>query len=178
MNKPEEDFHPKRQMPEHLRKFMIKVQGGKSYLPAAYRLAWFRDECPNWGIETHLLEGGQHAGFATVQAKVTNESGFVIATAHKTETQADFPAGWVEKAETGAVARALSMAGFGTHYSQDLDENGHMANGNGDWPANGSRKPRDNRPPPAPEQEFWSGPGQCPHCHAPVGKRHGKPCVA
>ena len=29
----------------------------------------------------------------------------------------------------------------------------------------------------APVGEFWEGPGQCPKCHAPVGKRHGKPCV-
>lgn len=23
----------------------------------------------------------------------------------------------------------------------------------------------------------WAGPGQCPRCHAPEGKLHGKPCV-
>ncbi|HXG23616.1 MAG TPA: hypothetical protein VNJ09_03600, partial [Chthonomonadales bacterium] len=26
--------------------------------------------------------------------------------------------------------------------------------------------------------EIWPGPGQCPRCHAPEGKRHGKPCIA
>jgi hypothetical protein len=25
--------------------------------------------------------------------------------------------------------------------------------------------------------EIWEGPGQCPRCHAPEGKRHGKPCI-
>lgn len=29
----------------------------------------------------------------------------------------------------------------------------------------------------APSTETWEGPGQCPRCHAPVGKRHGKPCI-
>jgi hypothetical protein len=24
---------------------------------------------------------------------------------------------------------------------------------------------------------IWDGPGQCPRCHCPEGKRHGKPCV-
>ena len=153
------DAYTTRRMPDSLKPYMVKVQGGKMYLPAAYRLAWFREECPDWGIETHLLEGGQHAGFATMQAKIVDPQGRVIATAHKTETQADFPAGWVEKSETGAVARALSLAGFGTEYSQDMDENGRSTNGS------------------PPETEFWTGPGQCPRCHAPVGKKHGKPCA-
>ena len=26
--------------------------------------------------------------------------------------------------------------------------------------------------------EVWEGPGQCPRCHAPQGKRHGKPCTS
>src|SRR5690242_4903901 len=42
----------KRRMPDNLRRFLLRLQGGKSYLPAAYRIVWFRDECPDWGIET------------------------------------------------------------------------------------------------------------------------------
>ena len=49
----------KRRMPDNLRRFLLRVQGGKFYLPAAYRIVWFRDECPDWGVETQLLEGGQ-----------------------------------------------------------------------------------------------------------------------
>jgi hypothetical protein len=94
----------KRRMPDNLRKFLIRVQGGKMYLPAAFRIVWFRDLCPGWGIETQLIEGGQEAGFATVQARVYDPEGRVIGSGIKTETRQDFPAGWVEKAETGSIA--------------------------------------------------------------------------
>jgi hypothetical protein len=210
----------KRRMPDNLRKFLLRMQGGKFYLPAAYRLVWFRDECPDWGVETTLLEGGQEAGFATVQARVYNENGKLIASGMKTETRQDFPAGWVEKAETGSIARALAVAGFGTQFSPELDDdgsrpadspqpsygNGRSAGGNGFRNGNGNgdgghREVRVPRPaavgpagppavapaapaPPAPAAgrpsvagEVWDGPGQCPHCHAPEGKRHGKQCM-
>src|SRR5262245_35251523 len=65
----------KRRMPESLRKHLPKVQGGKLYLPAAFRIVWFRDECPDWGVTTDLIEGGQEAGFATVKASVYNPEG-------------------------------------------------------------------------------------------------------
>jgi hypothetical protein len=114
----------KRRMPEALRKTLVRMQGGKMYLTAAYRLVWFRDECPDWGVDTCILEGGHEAGFATVQAKVYNAEGRLIASGTKTETQKDFPAGWVEKSETGAIARALAVAGFGTQFAAELDDVG------------------------------------------------------
>ena len=182
----------KRRMPENLRKFLLRVQGGKFYLPAAYRIAWFRDECPDWGVSTVIVEGGEEAGFATVKATIYNAEGRVIATGHKTESRKDFPAGHVEKAETGAVARALAVAGFGTQFSPELDEEvfadspqpmsggyagrrdavrSNGGNGNG---VNHVREAVTAKP----AGEVWEGPGQCPNCHAPEGKRHGKPCVS
>src|SRR5262249_37696675 len=145
-----------------------------------YRIAWFRDECPDWGVTTDLIEGGQHAGFATVKANIINPDGRVIATGHKTETRQDFPAGWVEKAETGSIARALALVGFGTQFAPELDDDeageapqavvnsrrgGRTYSSDGDYRAT------------ATANEVWDGPGQCPRCHAPEGKRHGKPCV-
>jgi hypothetical protein len=122
MNAPEvtEEISVKRRMPPNLTRYLLNLQG-KKYLPAAYRLVWFRDECPDWGIVTELFEGGQEAGFATVKASIFNPEGRVIATGHKTETKQDFPAGWVEKAEAGAVARALAYVGFGTQFGEDVD---------------------------------------------------------
>jgi len=161
----------RRRMPDYLTRCLLRVQGGRIYLPAAQRIVWFRDECPDWGIETRLLEGGQEAGFATVQAVVTNEAGRVVATGIKTETRQDFPAGWVEKAETGAIARALAVAGFGTQFAPEMDEGGLA-----DSPQAGSRAGA----PPETEvvrlPDVWPGPGLCPRCHAPEGKRHLKPC--
>lgn len=176
----------KRRMPENLRRFLLKVQGGKYYLPAAYRIVWFRDECPDWGVSTSLIEGGHEAGFATVQAIVYNPDGRIIASGLKTESRQDFPAGWVEKAETGAIARALAVAGFGTQFTPDLDDDGaHVADSPQIMSGNShSAVTRDVFPlksTHAPErsiEEIWAGPGQCPNCHAPEGKRHGKPCRA
>ena len=183
----------KRRMPEKLQKFLLRVQGGKFYLPAAYRIVWFRDECPDWGVATDIIEGGQEAGFATVKATVYNPEGRVIATGHKTETRQDFPAGWVEKAETGAVARALALAGFGTQFSPELDEevfadspqplNGgarsqapRYSGGNGSSHSAPGRV-REESAPRRTAGELWDGPGQCPSCHAPAGKPHGKQCA-
>lgn len=171
----------KRRMPETLRKHLLKVQGGKLYLPAAFRIVWFRDECPDWGVTTELIEGGQEAGFATVKASVFNPDGRIVATGHKTETRQDFPAGWVEKAETGAVARALALVGFGTQFSPELDDDDFA---DSPLPVTTSRpmlqrapRPNGNGHAAAPVGEVWEGPGQCPKCHAPEGKRHGRPCV-
>jgi hypothetical protein len=172
----------KRRMPENLRRYLLKVQGGKLYLPAAYRIVWFRDECPDWGVATEITEGGQEAGFATAKATIYNPEGRVIATGHKTETRQDFPAGWVEKAETGAVARALALVGFGTQFSPELDEESYSDSPVSHQPVRaGMRSPIPSREESdraaAPLGEVWEGPGQCPKCHAPQGKRHGKPCV-
>lgn len=187
----------RRRMPPRLRKYLVQVQGGKLYLPAAYRIVWFRDECPDWGVTTQIVEGGQKEGFATILATIRNAEGRVIATGHKTETQQDFPAGWVEKAETGAIARALALAGFGTQFSPELDEEGRLADSpipvTQDAGAPTERRLRlpnrvkQNASPGLPKREpsqrilaadeVWPGPGQCPRCHAPVGKPHGKPCV-
>jgi hypothetical protein len=183
----------KRRMPDNLRKYLLKVQGGKFYLPAAYRIVWFRDECPDWGVETILLEGGTEAGFATVQAKIYNAEGRLIASGIKTETRQDFPAGWVEKAETGSIARALAVAGFGTQFTPELDDDGTRP-ADSPQPFGGVRPRvafeggrdvttslREERPTPRaasePLSETWEGPGQCPKCHAPEGKRHGRQCL-
>jgi hypothetical protein len=200
-------------MPDNLRRFLIRLQGGKYYLPAAYRVVWFRDEFPDWGILTEITEGGQEAGFATVKATIFNAEGRLIATGHKTETRQDFPAGWVEKAESGAVSRALALCGFGTQFMPELDDDGSRPadspqpiSGRSDWsyrpretdsPAGRAREEERKRPDmdipangqPAAETAarpgvkleataIWEGPGQCPRCHAPEGKRHGKPCIA
>jgi len=184
----------KRRMPETLQKFLLRVQGGKLYLPAAYRIVWFRDECPDWGIATTLVEGGFEAGFATVKAEIYNPEGRLIASDYKTESKQDFPAGWVEKAATGAIARALALSGFGTQFAPELDEqvfadspqrmgsgfrsrstSSHYSGGNGN--TNGATSKVREGAMPAMASDVWEGPDQCPTCHAPAGKRHGKQCI-
>ena len=114
----------KRRMPEYLQPYLLRLQGNKVYLPAQFRVVWFREECPDWSIQTEIVEGGMAEGFATVKATIRNAEGKPVATAHKTETLQDFAAGFIEKAETGAIGRALAVAGFGSIYAAELDELG------------------------------------------------------
>lgn len=93
---------------------------GKDYLEVKYRLVWFREEKPHWGIETEVVS--TTANSACAKATVRDEQGRVIATAHKCEDQAGFP-DYLEKAETGAIGRALALIGYGTQFCSDqLDE--------------------------------------------------------
>ena len=169
----------KRRMPPNLYKFLIKMQGGKMYLPAAYRVVWFRDELgDDWGVRTKLVEGGHEAGFSTVHAEILNPDGKVISSAHKTEEKKDFPAGWVEKAEAGAVARALAFLGFGTQFSEAVDEDTNRL-------ADSPQPARKAAPAPVTKQEAAvsigmpaNDDGRCPSCYAPAGKPHTRVCKA
>lgn len=92
---------------------------GKDYLNVAYRIVWFREVCPEGSIETEIIQN--LAEFAIVRATVKNKEGRIIATAHKSQGKKNFH-DFVEKAETGAIGRALALCGFGTQFAEDLEE--------------------------------------------------------
>jgi hypothetical protein len=93
---------------------------GKEYLEVKYRLVWFREDHNDWAIETELLSVTDQSAYA--RATVKDEQGRVIATSHKFETRQGFP-DFIEKAETGAIGRALALIGYGTQFCADeLDE--------------------------------------------------------
>ena len=92
---------------------------GKDYLPVAQRLVWFREECPTWGLETSFLK--LEETYAIARAEVKDETGRIIATAHKREDAKHFP-DFMEKSETGAIGRALAEVGYGTQFAPELDE--------------------------------------------------------
>lgn len=93
---------------------------GKDYLPVAWRLVWFREDHPDWGIDTVMIERDEdHAVFV---AKITDEGGRIVCSGHGSESKRDF-ADFTEKAETKAAGRALAMLGYGTQFVGDeLDE--------------------------------------------------------
>jgi hypothetical protein len=120
-------------------------QGSADYLPVAWRLVWFRSLCPEGLIETEIVhldldkETEEEAfvwnaetrrnekviktdrGLAIVRATVRDGKGGV-ATGTKMEKAASF-GDWLEKAETGAIGRALAALGYGTQFTDDeLDE--------------------------------------------------------
>lgn len=92
---------------------------GKSYLQVAHRLVWFREEKPGWGIETEITSIADSS--AIMKATIIDENGKTIATAHKHENAKGF-ADFMEKAETGAIGRALAACGYGTQFAPELDE--------------------------------------------------------
>jgi len=124
----------------------IKTKDGfRDYLPVQWRLVWFREQHSEGVVETEMLhldpdreteeeidtwneEKNQyekvvkHAkGFVVFRAVVKDGKGG-IGAGTKSEKAASFP-DYIEKAETGAIGRALAVLGFGTQFTGDeLDE--------------------------------------------------------
>ena len=94
---------------------------GKQYLPVAARIAWFREDHSDWTIMTYAVPELSGADYCTFAAEIQDSSGRLIAKAHKTEHEKHF-ADYREKAETGAIGRALALCGYGTLFAQELEE--------------------------------------------------------
>lgn len=124
--------------------YMIRLQGNKEYLPVAARLIWFREEHPFWSISTTMNTLDLEKQLAIFHATISDDKGNIIAQGTKAESAKGFGE-YIEKAETGAVGRALAMAGFGTqHCGGDFDEGGRLAD------APQSARGSNQRPPQAP----------------------------
>jgi hypothetical protein len=158
-NQNQRSFNPR----EHLLQLKSR-EGSKDYLPVQWRLVWFREQCPQGTIETEIVhldldkEMDEETfawnsekrrsekvvktarGVAIVRAVVRDGKGGV-ATGTKMEKAASFP-DWLEKAETGAIGRALAALGYGTQFAPDLDEAHRIV----DAPVD-----RSSNEPPAPE---------------------------
>jgi len=135
----EQVFNPN----DHLMQIKNK-NGAADYLPVQWRLVWFRTLCPEGTIETEMLhldldreteEEGyawnnetrrsekivkRANGIAVFRAVVKDGKGGV-ATGTKSEKAASFP-DFIEKAETGAIGRALAALGYGTQFAPELNE--------------------------------------------------------
>lgn len=102
---------------------LVKMKGGKLYAPVYVRIALFREDHPvadGWGITAEIVHTDETSCLS--RASITDPDGRVVATGHKREHKAHFP-DFEEKSLTGAVGRALLMAGYGTQYALDeLDE--------------------------------------------------------
>lgn len=124
----------------HMLKLKSK-EGTKDYLPVQWRLVWFREQCPGgtidteevqvdldrevsmevsaWNNETRRSEKvvKMAKGYARYKAVVTDGHGG-RATGTKSESAVNF-ADYIEKAETGAIGRALAALGYGTQFTGD-----------------------------------------------------------
>lgn len=100
---------------------LVTVKSGELYLPTKYRLMWLREEHPDADIATEMVHLDLDQQLAVFRAQVTVPKRG-SATGYGSETERDFPAGWIEAAETKAIGRALAALGFGTQFAIDLDE--------------------------------------------------------
>lgn len=98
---------------------MMKLKG-KDYLQVMWRLVWFREEHPDYSLDTSALELTEdHAIFKCI---IGDANGHLVSTGHGSESKKDF-GDFIEKAETKAIGRALAMLGYGTQFAADeLDE--------------------------------------------------------
>lgn len=97
---------------------------GKQYLQVAHRLVWFREDHADWSIETVPVTLDDTK--AIFKASIRDSYGRVISEATKSETPQGF-ADYIEKAETGAIGRALALCGYGTQFAPELEEGDRLA---------------------------------------------------
>ena len=102
---------------------------GKPYLQVAHRLVLFREKYPSGIIKTQMIHDNE--GEATFRAEIyvegTGGQPMMVSTGHKSESKESF-SDYREKAETGAIGRALALAGIGTQFCEvDLDEQDRLA---------------------------------------------------
>ena len=111
---------------------------GKEYLEVKYRLVWFREEHPQWTIQTEFVSITDNSALA--KATILDEQGRVVSTSHKFENDRGFP-DFLEKAETGAIGRALALIGYGTQFCADeLDEGSRIVDAPAEIPRGLSRE--------------------------------------
>lgn len=166
-----------RPMPDFVKRGLIRVQGGLLYLKAPYRVLWMREEHPDWAILSEIVFADYERGFAVAKATILDSSGNIIAIAHSEESRGKLP--FVKKAETGAISRALALAGYGTQFGELEDEDAGQYGGIGDSPiGQGGASTRGAGEPGLAAGSINAGPGACPSCRAPEGKKHATSCKA
>ena len=102
---------------------------GKPYMQVAQRLVWFTEEADSYSVSTnfHLLTADETVAHVVISVYDKDSKLIKQASATKRETKKDF-ADHTEKAETGAIGRALALLGYGTQFAiADLDEGDRLA---------------------------------------------------
>ena len=95
---------------------------GNEYETVALRLTKFREEHPDWTIETELLGDGQ---FVTMKTTIKDAEGRIISTGHAQEERGEGminTTSVMENAETSSCGRALAFYKFPGSFVRSADE--------------------------------------------------------
>ncbi len=104
------------------KRHLIKVQGGRTYLPVSARIVWFREEHPDWSIETEAVEINHEKQYAIFRARICDGDGKLMATGTKKEDVKGF-GDYIEKAECVPLdTRILTAEGWKVHDELRLGE--------------------------------------------------------
>lgn len=100
---------------------------GKKYLQVMWRLVWFREDHPDWCINTELVSHDPEKGTAVFKAEIMEpKTEHAVSTGYGSESVKDFR-DYLEKAETKAIGRALAILGYGTQFAPEFDEGERLA---------------------------------------------------
>jgi hypothetical protein len=92
------------------------------------RLIWARKDHPNLCIRTQVVVLDEKiAAFQATASYVDEQNIEVVGMGHGSETPQGFPPGYIEKAETVAIGRALAALGYGTAAAFEEQEGGKLA---------------------------------------------------
>lgn len=87
---------------------------GKSYQTVALRVQLFREQKPDWSLETEIV--ARDADSVAMKAYIADETGRILATGHAEEYRNSSQinkTSALENAETSAIGRALAALGYG-----------------------------------------------------------------
>lgn len=107
---------------------LMQLQG-KDYLLVAHRIQWFREDYPLGRFESRCIESTAQYVVYQADVSIPNSDGDYIklADAIKREDYSHFRDAH-EKAQTGAIGRALALIGYGTQFTgTELDEGNRLA---------------------------------------------------
>ena len=101
-------------MVESSNKFKTVNIKGKEYVEVNERVKYFRNEYPEWSIETEMLSNDN--GICVFKAVVKDDCGLIKSTGHAYEKESSSfinKTSYIENCETSAVGRALGLLGIG-----------------------------------------------------------------
>jgi len=115
----------------------VKRVVNQNYLEAKWRLVWFREDHPDWIINTtiNLIKSGDNPFASLAEAVIKDTQGVIKANGWGYEERIEekydpelkknktvFNSKFVEKSETTAIARALAQLGYGTQWALEYEE--------------------------------------------------------